>query len=115
MTEKTPDSQPALRQLSHDTSRLTRSEMLEIAREGFFVRDTKMDVIYCPQGQELRRKALKKNGFTRYARKQACHQCKNKCCTTSYKEIDFSPKKNIMPTPEKRMEMLTAGIRILKK
>lgn len=91
-----------MRSLFQDTSAWTREEMVAKAAEGFFVRDMHENVVICPQGQELRRKALKKNGFTRYACKQACRQCKHKCCTTPHKEIDFSPNKNIMPLPKPR-------------
>ena len=53
-----------------------------------FVRDTETDTVYCPQGEVLRKKSVKKDGRTRYMNKSACKMCENKCIS---KEIDFYP------------------------
>ena len=37
-----------------------------------FVRDTEADIVYCPQGEVLRKKSVKKDGRTRYMNKSAC-------------------------------------------
>ncbi len=60
-----------------------------------FVRDTEADIVYCPQGQILRKKSVKKDGRTRYVNKSACRLCEKKCISSGnsnyWKEIDFYP------------------------
>ena len=69
-------------------------EMLERAKEGYFVRDPERNLVYCPKGEILRQKCIKKNGNIRYANKNACRHCKNrnKCYKGKgeWKEIDFT-------------------------
>lgn len=70
-------------------------ENMEIrAKEGYFVRDPERNLVYCPAGEILRQKCIKKNGNIRYANKNACRHCKNrdKCYKgkNEWKEIDFS-------------------------
>lgn len=69
-------------------------EMLEKAREGYFVRDPERNLVYCPAGEILRQKCIKKNGYIRYANKNACKHCRNrnKCYKGKgeWKEIDFT-------------------------
>lgn len=69
-------------------------EMLERAKEGYFVRDPERNLVYCPGGEILRQKCIKKNGNIRYANKNACKHCKNrnKCYKgkSQWKEIDFT-------------------------
>lgn len=71
-------------------------EMKSRAGEGYYVRDPERDLVYCPGGETLRRKCIKKNGSTRYANKQACNRCpyRDKCVAgkgiTRWKEMDFS-------------------------
>lgn len=72
----------------------TQKEMLDKAKEGYFVRDPERNQVYCPAGEILRQKCIKKNGNIRYANKNACRHCKNrnKCYKgrNEWKEIDFT-------------------------
>ncbi len=72
----------------------TPEEMLEKAKEGYFVRDPERNLVYCPMGEILRQKCIKKNGNIRYANKNACRHCenRNKCYRgkNEWKEIDFT-------------------------
>ena len=72
----------------------TPEEMQERAKEGYFVRDPERNLVYCPAGEILRQKCIKKNGNIRYANKNACKHCKNrnKCYKGkgAWKEIDFT-------------------------
>ena len=69
-------------------------EMLEKAKEGYFVRDPERNLVYCPAGEILRQKCIKKNGSIRYTNKNACKHCpnRNKCYRGKgeWKEIDFT-------------------------
>lgn len=72
----------------------TAEEMMERAKEGYFVRDPERNLVYCPNGEILRQKSIKKNGNIRYANKNACRHCpdRNKCYKgrNEWKEIDFT-------------------------
>lgn len=72
----------------------TSEEMLERAKEGYYVRDPERNLVYCPAGEILRQKFIKKNGNIRYANKNACKHCpnRNKCYKGKgeWKEIDFT-------------------------
>lgn len=72
-------------------------EMIARAKEGYFVRDPEREIVYCPAGEMLRQKCIKKNGAIRYANKKACKHCKNrnKCYhgRNEWKEIDFTKDK----------------------
>jgi transposase len=72
----------------------TPEEMRERAKEGYFVRDPERNLVYCPMGEILRQKCIKKNGVIRYAHKNACRHCpnRNKCYKgkNEWKEIDFT-------------------------
>lgn len=73
----------------------TQEEMLERAREGFYVRDPERDLVYCPGEATLRHKSDKANGATRYVNKLACKKCpyRDRCVTSKkypWKEIDFT-------------------------
>lgn len=76
-------------------------EMQEKAREGYFVRDPERNLVYCPVGEILRQKSIKKNGNIRYANKNACKHCpnRNKCYKGKgeWKEIDFTKDQLIKP------------------
>jgi transposase len=71
------------------------AEMLGRAAEGYFVRDPEKDLVYCPAGNKLFRKAIKTNGYIRYANKPACKRCphRDRCFSPTHKqdwrEIDF--------------------------
>lgn len=72
----------------------TEEEMMARAKEGYFVRDPERNLVYCPAGEILRQKCIKKNGNIRYANKNACRHCenRNKCYKgkNEWKEIDFT-------------------------
>ena len=72
----------------------TPEEMQARAKEGYFVRDPERNLVYCPNGEILRQKCIKKNGNIRYANKNACRHCpnRNKCYKgkNEWKEIDFT-------------------------
>ena len=72
----------------------TPEEMQTRAKEGYFVRDPERNLVYCPAGEILRQKCIKKNGNIRYANKNACRHCqnRNKCYKGKgeWKEIDFT-------------------------
>lgn len=72
----------------------TEEEMLARAAEGYFVRDPERNVVYCPGGEQLRQKCIKKNGNVRYSNKTACRHCRyrNRCYSgkNEWKEIDFN-------------------------
>ncbi len=68
--------------------------MKEKAREGYFIRDIKKNIVYCPNGEILRQKSVRKNGYIRYANKNACKHCKylSQCYKGDggWKEVDFA-------------------------
>lgn len=72
----------------------SEEEMKGRAGEGYFVRDPERNRVYCPTGEMLRQKSVKKNGTIRYANKTACRHCKErwKCYKgkNDWKEIDFT-------------------------
>ena len=72
----------------------TEEEMRARAKEGYFVRDPERNFVYCPGGEMLRQKCIKKNGNIRYANKNACRHCpnRNKCYKgkNEWKEVDFT-------------------------
>ncbi|MCD8295435.1 MAG: transposase [Clostridia bacterium] len=72
----------------------TPEEMERRAKEGYFVRDPERNLVYCPNGEILRQKCVKRNGAIRYSNKNACKHCKNrgKCYhgNGGWKEIDFT-------------------------
>lgn len=73
----------------------SEEEMKARAADGYFVRDPERDLVYCPSGETLRKKSIKKNGATRYANKHACSRCpyRERRVTgkgiTRWKEMDF--------------------------
>ena len=69
---------------------MTPEQMRSKALEGYFVRDSERNLVYCPQGEILRQKSLKKNNMIRYYNRQACTNCKCKCTKRKCMEIDFS-------------------------
>lgn len=75
---------------------MSDEEMRAKAAEGFFIRDAERNLVYCPEGQLLRQKSIKRNGMIRYCNKLACQRCKNKCSTSDHKEVDFSKDKLII-------------------
>ena len=79
----------------------TSEEMVAKAKEGYFVRDPEANLVYCPTGEILRQKCVKKNGNIRYANKNACRHCPNrdKCYKgkNEWKEIDFTKDQLVKP------------------
>ncbi len=72
----------------------TAEEMMARAKEGYFVRDPERNLVYCPNGEILRQKCIKKNGNIRYSNKSACKHCpyRKQCYRgeSEWKEVDFS-------------------------
>ncbi len=75
----------------------TPEAMKARAMEGYFVRDPERNLVYCPMGEILRQKCIRKSGQIRYANKNACRHCanRNKCYhgKNEWKEVDFSKDK----------------------
>ena len=71
-------------------TKMSKEEMLQKAKEGYFVRSAEANLVFCPQGKILRQKSVKKNGNIRYCNKLACKNCKSKCTASEWKEVDFS-------------------------
>ncbi len=85
-----------------DILKMTPEQMREKALEGFFVRDAERNLVYCPQGEILRQKSIKRNGNIRYCNKLACKRCKCRCTISQFKEADFSKDTLIKATNAKR-------------
>lgn len=58
--------------------KMTPKQIRAKALEGYFVRDAERNLVYCPQGEILRQKSIKRNGMIRYCNKLACKKCKCK-------------------------------------
>lgn len=84
-----------------DVLKMSPEQMLAKAKEGYFVRDIERNLVYCPQGNILRQKSLKRNGDIRYCNKLACKHCTCKCTLSPWKEADFN--KDILIKPAKRL------------
>ena len=52
--------------------KMTPEQMRAKALAGYFVRDAERNLVYCPQGEILRQKSIKRNGMIRYCNKLAC-------------------------------------------
>ncbi len=91
----------------------TQEEMKARAKEGYFVRDPERNCVYCPAGEILRQKCIKKGGQIRYANKLACRHCKNRnhCYKgkNEYKEIDFSKDKLEKACPGYKLVLQEVG------
>ncbi|RHO66603.1 hypothetical protein DW083_18855 [Parabacteroides sp. AF48-14] len=85
-----------------DILQMSPEEMRKEALEGFFVRDTERNLVYCPQAEILRQKSVKRNGYIRYCNKLACKRCKNKCTTSKFKEAGFYKDILIKPADGRR-------------
>ena len=72
-----------------DSQARSEEEMLNKAREEYFVRDMETNRVYCPLGNILRQKSEKKDGSIRYYNKLACANCPEKCTKSKFKETDF--------------------------
>ena len=69
-----------------------------------FTRHTKSDKVFCPMGEILRKKSVNQYG-TRYCNKLACKNCKNPCCSSQYRTVDFKPGKNIVFTKQENTKI----------
>lgn len=69
---------------------MSDEQMREKAAQGYFVRDAERNLVYCPQGEVLRQKSIKRNGMIRYCNKLACKRCKHMCTSADFKEADFN-------------------------
>lgn len=87
----------ALEVSDSDILNMSPEEMRTKAMEGYFVRDVACNLVYCPQGNILRQKAVKENGKIRYCNKLACKHCQNKCTIAAWKEVDFQKDRLIKP------------------
>ena len=85
--------------------KMTPEQMRAKALEGYFVRDAERNLVYCPQGEILRQKSIKRNGMIRYCNKLACKKCKCKCTAQKFKEADFSKDTLIKATEAKRKQL----------
>lgn len=85
--------------------KMTLEQMRAKALEGYFVRDAERNLVYCPQGEILRLKSIKRNGMIRYCNKLACKKCKCKCTAQRFKEIDFNKDTLIKATEAKRKQL----------
>lgn len=85
--------------------KMTPEEMRAKALEGYFVRDAERNLVYCPQGEILRQKSVKRNGMIRYCNKLACRKCKCKCTVQKFKEADFSKDSLIKATDARRKQL----------
>lgn len=68
-------------------------DLMQRAAEGYFVRDAKQNVVYCPGEHILKKKSVTKRGKTRYAHKAACQVCPyfSKCHTgkQGFRVVEF--------------------------
>ncbi len=85
--------------------KMTPEQMRDKALEGYFVRDAERNLVYCPQGEILRQKSIKRNGMIRYCNRLACKKCKCKCTAQKFKEADFSKDTLIKATEAKRQQL----------
>ena len=84
---------------------MTPEQMRSKALEGYFVRDAERNLVYCPQGETLRQKSIKRNGMIRYCNRLACKKCKCKCTVQKFKEADFGKDTLIRATGSKRRQL----------
>ena len=72
----------------------TSEEMIQKAKDGYFVRDPEKNIVYCPGKETSRCISIKSCGSIMYANKLACSRCplRNKCIKGNrrYKEVEFT-------------------------
>ena len=77
---------------------LSDTELRDLAiKDKCFVRNKSSNKVYCPMGEILRQKSKNSKGI-RYCNKLACKNCKNPCCNSNYKTVDFSSNQTISYT-----------------
>ena len=74
---------------------MSDEEFIQLALQGYFVRDAAKNLVYCPQGCILRQKSLKKDGLIR-CNKLACKKSSHKCTKAAFKEADFNKDTLVM-------------------
>ena len=75
---------------------MSEEDMKKRAVEGYFVRNPETNVVYCPMGEQLRQKCIKKNGNVRYANKNKTWLAENgtsETQSTEKSEQKATPKK----------------------
>ena len=79
-----------------------------VNRAGSGGMDMERNLVYCPSGEMLRQKCIKKNGNIRYANKSVCKHCKNRNKSykgnDEWKEIVFPKGKLEKPCSECRRQ-----------
>ena len=75
---------------------MTEEELRDKAINDYcFTRHLKSGKVFCPMGEILRKKSVGKGGV-RYCNKLACQNCKNPCCSSKFKTVDFKDGKNVV-------------------
>ena len=73
--------------------------MIQLAKTGYYVRDILRGRVYCPAGETLRKKSIKKDGGIRYSNKTTCRKCSYRlagfCTKSDFKVVEFADKKYI--------------------
>lgn len=76
-------------------------EMQEKAKEGYFVRDPERNLVYCPAGEILRQKSIKKTGISAMPIKRRVSIARTVISVTrekvNWKEIDFTKDQLVKP------------------
>lgn len=81
---------------------ITNDQLLEYAmKHKCFTRDLELDIVYCPKGEELRRKSRHRDGI-KYCRKGACSKCLKPCTTAKFKEVVFREGQKILGDKRKK-------------
>ena len=74
---------------------LSNDQLRDLAiNKGWFTRNIKDNLVFCPMGETLRQKSTN-TGRARYCNKLACQLCKKPCCKNREKTIDFAPNQTI--------------------
>lgn len=96
--------------------RPTEETREEAIRNKIFVKDRKLKIVYCPQGERLTKKSInRKTGAIRYANKLACKNCKNQCTSGEYREVTMKENQTILyPKDVKKRHQSKKGNMIRK-
>lgn len=85
--------------------KMSDKQMRAKAAQGCFIRDAERNLVYCPQGEILRQKSVKRNGMIRHCNKLACKRCRHRCTSADFKEADFN-KDTLIHHHSKRLQTL---------
>lgn len=70
----------------------------EAIKNGTFERNLKTNMVYCPQGEVLNKKSTNGKNRERFCNKYACRNCKNPCCKSKFKVVEFrTNQKTVIP------------------